>query len=58
MKIDDAARLNHILDSIEEIEKYVEGIDFNKFIDNSLIINATVNQLVVIGEACTTFRKR
>jgi uncharacterized protein with HEPN domain len=30
-KIGDAARLKHILDAIEEIETYTQGIDFATF---------------------------
>lgn len=51
MKIDDSIRLNHALDSIAEIEIYIEGINFDNFINNSLIAHATINQLIIIGEA-------
>jgi uncharacterized protein with HEPN domain len=51
MKIDDATRLNHIIDSIAEIESYVKGINFDNFMSNSLVVNASINQLIIIGEA-------
>lgn len=50
-KIADKVRFQHILDAIEEIEKYVGKIDFNKFKGNSMMKFACVKQLEIIGEA-------
>lgn len=50
-KIGDKARLFHILDSIQEIEKYVQNISFDEFLENDMIQNACIRLLEVIGEA-------
>jgi uncharacterized protein with HEPN domain len=36
-KLGDRARLNHILDSIVEIETYLFNVDFETFLDNSIM---------------------
>ncbi len=51
MKIPDRIRIEHISEAILEIETYVEGIDKEEFIQNSLIRSATVRQFEIIGEA-------
>lgn len=51
MKIPDRIRLEHIREAILEIESYVEGVDKEKFIQNSLIHSATIRQFEIIGEA-------
>ena len=50
-KIGDATRLKHILDAIEEIETYTQGIDFATFEHHSMMLNASIRQLEIIGEA-------
>lgn len=40
-----------ILDSIEKIQKYTTGIQFNDFEVNSMIIDAVVRNIEIIGEA-------
>lgn len=49
--IGDEARLRHIVDSINEIEKYTSGISFQNFSRNSMMVNAAIRQLEIIGEA-------
>jgi uncharacterized protein with HEPN domain len=51
MKIPDRIRVEHISEAISEIESFVEGIEKEEFIHNSLIRSATVRQLEIIGEA-------
>jgi uncharacterized protein with HEPN domain len=36
-KLGDIARLNHILDAIFEIETYLNNVDFEAFMNNSMI---------------------
>jgi uncharacterized protein with HEPN domain len=43
--------LDHILDAINRIERYVEDIDEVGFIKNELIQDAVVRNLEVVGEA-------
>ena len=49
----DKARLSHILDSIEEIGVYTEGATFEMFEEQSMMKNASIRQLEIIGEACS-----
>lgn len=48
---DDLIYLQHILEAIEEIEIYLKGIDYDSFIKNNMMINATLKELEIIGEA-------
>ena len=50
-KISNEARLKHILDAIIEIENYVKNFSLEDFIASSLVRNATIRQLEIIGEA-------
>jgi uncharacterized protein with HEPN domain len=50
-EIGDKIRLYHIRDAIFEIESYVEGVTFEKFIESSLHKATVIKQLEIIGEA-------
>ncbi|KYC54445.1 MAG: hypothetical protein AMQ74_00050 [Candidatus Methanofastidiosum methylothiophilum] len=43
--------LKHILDSIERIEEYIRGVDYEDFMESSLIQAATIREIEIIGEA-------
>ncbi|MCK4613724.1 MAG: DUF86 domain-containing protein [Thermoplasmata archaeon] len=51
-----------ILESIEKIENYTEGMTFQDFLRNSLVMDAVVRNLEIIGEAARNipaeFRQR
>jgi uncharacterized protein with HEPN domain len=47
----DILRLKHILDSISEIEKYTSIINFEQFSNNSMMVDASIRHLEIIGEA-------
>ncbi len=47
----DKARLQHIINAIEEIDKYTKDVSKDDFLNNSMMYNATLRQLEVIGEA-------
>jgi uncharacterized protein with HEPN domain len=47
----DKQRLLHILESIEEIEKYTAGENLENFMQNSMMKFASVKQIEIIGEA-------
>ena len=49
--LDDNIRLRHILDAITEIESYTQHILFDDFYTNSMLFNASIRQLEIIGEA-------
>ena len=41
-KINDTARLNHIIDAILEIEEYVANESYDSFIQNSMMQSASI----------------
>ncbi len=47
----DKIRLQHVLDAIEEIENYIQNATLEEFISNSMMFNASLRQLEIIGEA-------
>lgn len=50
-RLGDKVRLLHIIDAINEIENYIQDVDFNHFVKNSMMFNASLRQLEIIGEA-------
>lgn len=50
-KLGDKIRLMHILDAIEEIQNYISQVDFDAFMDNSMMRFACIKQMEIIGEA-------
>lgn len=51
-ELGDKIRLQHIIDAIEEIEKYLVAIDLSIFLENSMMRFACIKQMEIIGEAC------
>jgi uncharacterized protein with HEPN domain len=51
MRRDDTVYLRHILDAAALIAKYTAGFDDSSFARNSLVLDAVVRQLEIIGEA-------
>jgi uncharacterized protein with HEPN domain len=51
MRPDQSAFLNHILDAIKKIEKYIQGIDEQAFKENDLVQDGVIRQIEIIGEA-------
>lgn len=43
--------LKHILDSINQIDEYLNGVKFEAFIKRKLIQDGVIRQLEIIGEA-------
>lgn len=48
---DDTVFLRHILDAINKIQEYAQGMDFEKFRKSSLVQDGVIRQLEIIGEA-------
>lgn len=48
----DKTRVLHILEAIGEIEKYLNGVSYDDFLENSEKRFATIKQIEIIGEAC------
>ncbi|MGB7926017.1 MAG: DUF86 domain-containing protein [Pyrinomonadaceae bacterium] len=51
MRRDQSLYLRHILDSIAQIESYLQGIDEAAFQQNNMVQDAVIRQLEIIGEA-------
>ncbi|MBU0978304.1 MAG: DUF86 domain-containing protein [Patescibacteria group bacterium] len=49
--------LEDIKNSIEKIDCYTKGLSFNKFCKNTLVIDAVVRNLTIIGEATKNIPK-
>ena len=56
-RLGDKVRLQHILEAAKEIIKYVNGVTFNEFSENSMMLNASVRQLEIIGKASNKLSK-
>lgn len=51
MEKDDLIFIEHLLDSINKIEKYVQDLSVHEFVDNELIQDAVIRNFEIIGEA-------
>ena len=50
-ELGDKIRLQHILDAIDEIHKYIISADLSEFLENSMMRFACIKQMEIIGEA-------
>ena len=61
MNKDNKVYLTHIFDAIDKIEKYTEGKNSKEFMSNSMVQDAVIRQIEIIGEAAkrvsSTIRK-
>ena len=44
--------IEDILEAIEKIEEYTEGMALEEFRTNKMVVDAVVRNLEIIGEAC------
>jgi uncharacterized protein with HEPN domain len=51
MKRDDSVYLRHILDAIAKVDAYLEDVDEVAFLQSSLVQDAVIRQIEIIGEA-------
>lgn len=51
MRKGDQVYLRHILDSIEKIQRYLQGVLKEDFDQNSMLQDAVIRQIEIIGEA-------
>lgn len=49
--------LGHVVEAIDQIMSYVQGMDEAAFLDSRLVQDAVVRNLEIIGEACHNVRK-
>jgi len=54
----DKARIEHILDAINEIENYINNISLDQFSKSSEKKYATIKQLEIIGEAANRITRQ
>ncbi|HMB46581.1 MAG TPA: DUF86 domain-containing protein [Candidatus Methanoperedens sp.] len=57
MKKNDSVYLRHILNSIERIEDYTEGMVKDDFLSSNLVQDGTIRQIEIIGEATKNLSK-
>jgi len=48
---DDTVYLTHIIDAVQQIMSYTEGMDYNKFKTERMAQDAVIRQFEIIGEA-------
>jgi len=48
---DNILYFGHIRDAIEKIEGYISGVNYDQFTSNSMMVDAVVRELAIIGEA-------
>ena len=48
---DDRAYLAHVRDAIETIGEYLQGVSYEAFTENRMMVDAVVRELEIIGEA-------
>ena len=51
MHKDDFVYINHILDASAKIEEYLKGVNKKKFLNKSLVQDAILHEIQIIGEA-------
>lgn len=56
-ELGDKIRLQHILDAINEIHKYLVSVNLPEFLENSMMRFACVKQMEIIGEASNKISK-
>ena len=50
-RIRDKGRLEHILESIDDVVEFINGVDFEEFMKNKILRFAIIRGLAIIGEA-------
>lgn len=54
----DSIYIDHIMESISRIERYLIGIDQDSFLNNEMVQSAVIRELEVIGEASKNISKK
>lgn len=55
-QMSDKIRVQHILDAIAEVEKYLNGISIDGFLANSEKRFATIKQIEIIGKHASIYQ--
>lgn len=53
----DKDRLQHILDAIAKVERYIQDVDAARFIANEEKVDAVVRNVEIVGEAVSTLSR-
>jgi uncharacterized protein with HEPN domain len=51
MSTDDSIHLHHIVEAIEQIDRYTRGMSESEFFSRTMVQDAVLRQIQVIGEA-------
>jgi uncharacterized protein with HEPN domain len=51
MPRDNSVYLHHILDAIAKVERYTQDVDYEEFLEDSLLQDGVIRQTEIIGEA-------
>lgn len=55
--VDNTVFLRHILDCITKIDRYLQGYDFERFLNDELVTDAVVRNVEIIGEAASNLTR-
>ena len=53
MNKDDSVHLQHIVEAVEQIERYTRGMSESEFFSRTMVQDAVLRQIQVIGEAAS-----
>ena len=53
MSNNDTVLLNHIINAMEQIERYTRGMSESEFLSRAMVQDAVVRQIELIGEAAS-----
>lgn len=54
---DNTVYLRHMLDRIDKVRRYLDGYNYDKFLDDEVKIDAIVRNIEVIGEAANNLTR-
>lgn len=57
MRVESAALLWDVQDACQQVQNFVEGVDYAEYSTNALVRSAVERQLEIVGEALNTLRK-
>lgn len=58
MRRNDGVYLGHILEAINDIEKYLGDFNYEAFKNNDIVVNAVLRKLEIIGEASNNLSEK
>ena len=53
MNKDDSVHLQHIIEAVEQIERYTRGMSESEFFSRTMVQDAVIHQIDLIGEAAS-----